>query len=428
MEAKLLCVGDMHLGRRPSHIPSDLGLDTATLTPAAAWRRVIELALRERVDAVLLAGDVVESANRYFEAFSVLASGIRELGAAGIQVVAVAGNHDVEVLPRLADEIEGFHLLGRGGRWEAHDIVRAGRTLARVVGWSFPERVVERSPFESFELPLDRELPLIGLLHCDLDTTPSRYAPVALRDLERQPIDIWLLGHVHKPSLVAGERPIGYLGSLQGLDPSERGARGPWMLHVGGSARLAIEHIPLAPLRWEEIDVSVDDLDAPDDVHSRIVRAISERHAIERGKSFNAVAVGCRVRLVGRTRHSVALRRFCALDQAEALRQIHDGATYFVDRVTNVTEPMLDLAALAEHGDPPGLLARRLLALQREPLDSDAKVLTHTATSPLQRVAEQAVWQSLGTLDLGEAAVRARLIRVGTRALEDLLAQSEPRA
>lgn len=424
MEAKLLCVGDMHLGRRPSRIPTDLELDPAGLTPAAAWRRVVALAISERVDAVILAGDVVESDNRYFEAYTVLERGVRELSDAGIQVVAVAGNHDVEVLPRLADEIAAFHLLGRGGRWETHEIVRDGRTVLRIVGWSFPQRVVERSPLELFDPPRDRDAPLIGVLHCDLDATVSRYAPVARRELERFALDTWLLGHVHKPSLTTGDRPIGYLGSLQGLDPSETGVRGPWMLRVGGTAKHSLEHLSLAPLRWEELEVSVDDVGSTNDAESRVVRAIAELNERIRREARQPAAVGCRVRLVGRTRLGVDLRGLCAPDALVELRPSFDGTLYFVDRVMNSARPALDLESIARQSDPPGLLAQRILELERDGPPSGASERVRTATKALRDVADQGTWQALGDPDLGDAAVRARLIRVGTRALEDLLSQS----
>ncbi len=423
MEAKLLCVGDMHLGRRPSRIPADLELDPASLTPAAAWRRVVALAISERVDAVVLSGDVVESDNRYFEAYTALERGVRELSDARIQVVAVAGNHDVDVLPRLADEIAAFHLLGRGGLWETHEIVRDGRTLLRIVGWSFPQRVVERSPLESFDPPRDRDVPLIGLLHCDLDATASRYAPVALRELERYGLDAWLLGHVHKPSLTAGDRRIGYLGSLQGLDPSETGAHGPWMLRVGGTATLSLEHLSLAPLRWEELEVSVDDVGSKSDAESRIVRAIAELHERTRRETRPPAVVGCRVRFVGRTRLGVDLRALCATNALVEFRPSFDGMLYFVDRVTNSARPALDLESIARQSDPPGLLAQRILQLERSGDPGEASELVRTATKSLRDVANQGTWQALGDPDLGDAAVRARLIRVGTRALEDLLSQ-----
>ncbi len=423
MEAKLLCVGDMHLGRRPSRIPSGLEIDAAALTPAAAWRRTVELAIAERVDAVLLAGDVVESDNRFFEAYSALERGVRDLASAGIEVIGVAGNHDVEVLPRLADEIDAFHLLGRGGRWETRDITRDGLPSMRVVGWSFPRKHVELSPLESFVVSNDGDAPIVGLLHCDLDARASRYAPVAQRELERHPVDAWLLGHVHKPSLSAGRQPVGYLGSLQGLDPSESGARGPWMLRRASGSPITLEHVALAPLRWEELDVAVDDIEAASDAESRIVRAISALHERLQMASSRSDAVGCRIRLVGRTRFGVELRRFLVPGALDELRPRYEGTVYFVERVTGAIQPAIDLEALARQSDPPGLLARQLVALRNADAEDAASALVRGAAAELRAVADRAPWHALGEVALDEAAVRERLLRVGTRALEDLLAQ-----
>ena len=113
--SRILFVGDMHLGRRPGHLVAALaehGLSPQQLGPAAAWRNVVEYAQAEAVDCVVLAGDLVEADNARFEAFGHLQRGVQELVAADIEVCAVSGNHDVEILPRLAEAIPGFHLIG----------------------------------------------------------------------------------------------------------------------------------------------------------------------------------------------------------------------------------------------------------------------------------------------------------------------------
>ena len=141
---RILFVGDMHLGRLPSRVPARCpghgGLNLRDLGPAATWERIVEAALDLEVDAVALAGDLVERDNAMFEAYGPLATGVRRLVEKGITVAAVAGNHDTRVLPRLAAEIDGFHLLGPGGTWSS--LALSGRTGTRVnlVGWSFPAR------------------------------------------------------------------------------------------------------------------------------------------------------------------------------------------------------------------------------------------------------------------------------------------------
>ena len=155
---KFLCVGDIHLGRRPSRLPEELPdeLRASDLGPAAAWRRAVDFAIEAEADAVLLAGDVVEQEDDFYEAYGDLRDGAARLAAAGVRVLAVSGNHDVQVLPRLADAVPGFRLVGRGGRWEIEDVEGRGGGRAHVLGWSFPERRVSTSPLSAHPLPPPR--------------------------------------------------------------------------------------------------------------------------------------------------------------------------------------------------------------------------------------------------------------------------------
>ena len=68
----------------------------------AAFKLSVDFSIKQKIDAVLFAGDIVESTNARFEALLPLVEGNRMLFAAFIQVVAVSGNHYVDVLPRLA--------------------------------------------------------------------------------------------------------------------------------------------------------------------------------------------------------------------------------------------------------------------------------------------------------------------------------------
>lgn len=436
MKAKLLCVGDLHLGRRPARLPADLadhGLSPEQLGPAAGWRAVVARAKAERVDAVLLAGDVVESDNRYFEAFGALETGVRELVAAGIPVIAVAGNHDVEVLPRLAREIAGFQLLGAGGEWQERTLERDGRPIVRVVGWSFPSARVEASPLASLVIERDATVPTIGLLHCDLGATASPYAPVAPRELSGAPVDAWLLGHVHAPSLRAKEaKPIGYLGSVVGLDPTETGPHGPWLSTIDASApsgsALALEHLALSPLRWESIEIPLEGDPSGEDVGGRIARSLGELHARLDDGAGRPLAVGCRIRLTGRVEDPRALRQYFANARVDALWRSLDGTLYFVERVENTTAPALDLHELARANDPSGRIARRVLALQSEPLTDEARAWLKSSASDVTAIADRGAWSALDAVPTDERTTRARLVAAGLRALEELLAQRAERA
>ena len=435
MQATLLCVGDMHLGRRPSRIPDGLEheyrISIHELDPRAAWRAVVREALQREVDAVLLAGDVVESKNGFLEAYGALLAGVQELGARGIEVVAVAGNHDVEVLPRLADELPAFHLLGRGGKWSTHVVSRDGTPRVRILGWSFSGRRVESSPLDSLSPEMrrgrygdgaDDDLRTVGLLHCDLDAAGSCYAPVASSALARLTPSAWFLGHQHAPTIHSGGRPLGYLGSLVGMDPGERGAHGPWLARsVPGSWQL--EQIALSPVRWEEVPVPIDEEDDLLAVQAAIARALPELDARIRTGFEGTRLVGCRPRLIGRT--SLGGRELRgALDRARNLSESIEGVVYFIDQGFDETEAALDLEALARGSDPAAIVARRLLELREG--GGEARKFLRQAAERLAEVGGHRNFFGLGALELEDEEVLTILVRTLYRALTELLAQKAP--
>ena len=130
---RVLCTGDVHLGRPLSQIPDSSALKGISST--AAWRAIVELALAESVDLLAISGDLVDAANRYYEAIGPVEDGVRQLAAAGIPVVAVAGNHDFSALPRIADRLDGaLILLGRNQQWERWTLTRDDRPVLHVDG------------------------------------------------------------------------------------------------------------------------------------------------------------------------------------------------------------------------------------------------------------------------------------------------------
>lgn len=418
---KLLCVGDIHLGRVPSRLPESLQADCS---PRAAWLSAVDEALKREVDAVVLAGDVVDSDNRFFEAYGPLADGARKLVDAGIRLIGVAGNHDVEVLPRLAREVPGFSLLGPGGTWTSEVVSsRSGDgTSVRLRGWSFPERVVTRDPLDDFPRDeADDGLPWLGVLHTQLDAPGTPYAPVATSRLRSLGAEAWLLGHVHTPSL-NDETRVGYLGDLTPLDPTETGIRGPWLVEVGGSARVKLTHLPLAPLRWEQVDVPVDGLERAEEVDALVTRTLREHRARIGTSLGNARALGCRLRFVGRTANVAEVRRQVDRLDFSALTLSVDGVLVFVDRKLEfLAREAWDLESLARDSSPPGLLARRILQLERG--DDELLPIIAAARERLRQVVGRRQFQSLEPMALTDDEVRERLITQAHRLLEELLDQ-----
>lgn len=442
--ASILAIGDVHLGAPCSGVPRGIaswGVDPGELTPVAALRRSVGFAIQRHVDAVLFAGDVVESINAGFEAMLPLEESVRQLLGAGIEVIAVAGNHDVEALPRLAAAIDGFTLLGAGGRWEARMISKDGSPAAQVVGWSFGNRSVRQSPVaELLREPLEAPsppVPRIGLLHADLDAPGGHYAPVRRAEIEDAGYDAWLLGHVHQPSLersstTTESRPCGYLGSIVGLDSSETGPHGPWLLTVAADGGMDLKQIPLAPLRWEEAAVSVDGLDHVEDLPDRLLSE-AERAARRLGEQAMAPrALGLRVRLTGTSAGYDGVRRWIAGGEWNSMGRIVDGTAVFFSKIVDSMDLPLDLAEIASGDDPAALVAQRLLMLARD--DARSRVLLEEARAALSETAGEDVWLPVqdhrnAPDPLSDDALRDLLLRSGKAALSAMLTgfeESEP--
>ncbi|MEX2572415.1 MAG: DNA repair exonuclease [Gemmatimonadota bacterium] len=384
---KILCTGDLHIGRFPTRLPADA--PRRSLAVSERWSAIVDLAIAERIDVVALSGDLVDRANRFFEAYGPLESGVRRLAEAGITIVAVAGNHDFDVLPPLAENVasDRFHLIGRGGRWERTRVSSANGERLDVHGWSFPTERVSTDPLHGYDLEPDGALPTLGLLHCDLNASSSSYAPVSAAALRSRPPGLWLLGHLHDPRLhhAAGAADLLYPGSPQPLDPGEAGAHGVWVVETRGSDFGEPRFVPVATVRYEARDVDVAGLTTIDAVKARVVdqvEALREGVLLESGTQPEYLSI--RLRLTGRTPLGARLvEREIVADAGDL--DIGGQVRCAVDRVTVDTQPALDLDDLARAADAPGTLAALLVALR----DGTDDEVTRALLTRTREAAEQ---------------------------------------
>jgi exonuclease SbcD len=237
----LFAAADIHLGRSPARVSADWALRHS---PRVAFDNLVTAAIDEQADAVLLAGDVVDRDNVFFEAYGVLQRGVARLREKGIPLIAVAGNHDTHILPELADAVddpEAFRLLGRGGTWESVDLSCRDGSQIRIWGWSFPRSDYSGNPLSDFPgLGSDRPATVIGLLHADRGASGGVYAPVSAADLDASGVRPWILGHIHLPDPTAPGSTSYYTGSLQALDCERSKDRS---VERGRTVRLLLTHM-----------------------------------------------------------------------------------------------------------------------------------------------------------------------------------------
>lgn len=387
--ARILLTGDVHIGRSSSRIPASIPRED--LRAVAAWLRIVDYAIYENVDVVCLSGDIADQANKFWEAVGPLEQGIRRLAEAGIDTVAVSGNHDFDVLPRLAKQLPqaSFKLLGQGGKWERHSICRSDTPLLHIDGWSFPAQRVYDSPLNSYDLDPDPNTPVLGLVHGDLGILDSPFAPLDLSKLESLPVVGWLLGHIHARRLIrnSGCPWVLYPGSPQALDPGETGLHGPWLVELErGQLRIPYQ-LPISCVRYETLEIDLSDTISAADVEDKILNSVRDyAESIVEESGNHLVHISLRLTLVGSTSVSHLVRE-TAKKAAEDLSLQFGDATLSIEKTEVETIPRIDIEEYAcSTQSAPGALARLLMSLASNGIDEHIQSLLQESRQEIRQI------------------------------------------
>lgn len=424
---KILCTADLHIGRRSSRLPPLV--DGHAHSAREAWYRIVDLAIEERVDLLAISGDVIDHANRFYEATGTLERGLRKLADQQITTIMVSGNHDHAVLPTIVDRIasERIILLGQGGVWQRRTLTtRSGRL--HVDGWSFPAGHYSANPLSDYSPSIDGT-PTLVLLHADLDQPGSRYAPISVADLRRYPAALFLLGHLHAPSrrFEAGGARFFYPGSPQALDPGESGAHGVALL-TWAAGEWSVAELPISTVRYEGLEVSVEGAEAVEEIHSLILEAVV-REAERIGATDRYLQrLSCRIRLVGATALHAELTPELFFEATE-LDLPAAGVYANVEQVRIDTRPLRAVHELAAGIGLPGMLARLLLGFEGEGPEPPSKLLDDAASAVHDVIASNAfavVREGSGERGLDPYSVaREELHRAAALLLDRVLGQKE---
>ena len=263
---KFAHAADLHLDspfRGIRNEAPDYVADTLHRATFDAYENIISLCLQERVDALLVAGDVYDGADRSLRAQLKFVDGLARLDVAGIRSFICHGNHDpldgwearLSLPPgcvRFGPEVTGEPVFA--------DVPER----ASVYGVSYPTREVRENL-----TPLFTQASLgggfgIGLLHANVGGNPNHdsYAPCSVTDLAETSLDYWALGHVHTRQVLRQERPtVVYPGNPQGRHPLETGERGIYLAEVDDYGAVSLDFRPVDVVRWETLEVGIGGLD-----------------------------------------------------------------------------------------------------------------------------------------------------------------------
>ena len=264
-------------------------------------QRLIDTALEEQVDALLIAGDLFDGDQRDVHTAMVLQRELRRLEAHNIPVFIIWGNHDAEA--RLLDVLElpgNVHAFdGRGGkRYFADDQVA-------VHGVSFSKRQAPESLLGKYGKP-DTHCFNIGMLHTSLTGSDGHndYAPCTVNELIDKGYDYWALGHIHKRTVHHEKPAIVMPGNPLGRHINESGERSISLVTLPPGEAPTIQSISLAPVRFERLEVAMDGMDDKRLAYEQILKSLS---ALRDNVDTDHLIV--RVQLTGKTRLASSYQR-----------------------------------------------------------------------------------------------------------------------
>ena len=265
---RLLHTADVHLGAR--HM--DLGDQAAAQRERqfAAFRAAIDVALAEKVDIVLIAGDLFDSNTQPRRSVERVAAEIRRLVDARIRTVVIPGTHDVydrASLYRVHD------LAALAGSTEDDDLVtvltpdrdRVHLAACDVIvhGPVFATKRAPHSPLRDLRVRGgDGATWHVGMVHGSLaipDRTDRDEVVFTREEIEASGLDYLALGHWHSVQQGrAGGTTWAYAGAPEPVAVTQDGAGKVLLVELdetNGSRSVRIEERGVGRTRFEKLDL-----------------------------------------------------------------------------------------------------------------------------------------------------------------------------
>lgn len=271
------------------------GVDDAMRTrlrnaTSEAFANIVTLALNEKVDAVVIAGDVFDGEDKSLQAQFRFKRELERLSAAGIPAFIAHGNHDpLNSWSETLEWPQGVHVFS-GTRVDAVPVERNGHTLARIYGISYPKKEVRDNLAPLFP-EIDSAVVSVAVLHANVggNSDHANYAPCKVEDLCGVAVDYWALGHIHAPQVLRDRHPaVVYSGNPQARFFREGGEKGCYLVTLEKDRAPDIVFHAVDAVRYVREEIDVTDCDTWNAVIAAVQEACRNRLAALAGRDLVA--------------------------------------------------------------------------------------------------------------------------------------------
>ena len=236
--------------------------------------KIVDLALKENVDLVLIAGDTFDSNTPSPRAQLFFAKQIKRLTDQKIQVVMIFGNHDhMKQEDLLVSPSPYFKLLGNNETVEQATFTTDAGFNYDVIGFSYLNNHITEDKIPEF--PAKGKNYTFGLMHAqEKSATASQnvYAPFTVDELQNLNYDYFALGHIHARNNLSSTPWIVYPGNIQGRHINEMGAKGCYLGEIDeNSGKTTIDFKETGPILWQGTKINLEGAISKADLQAKII-------------------------------------------------------------------------------------------------------------------------------------------------------------
>lgn len=289
MSFKFLHSADVHIDSplKGLSVYEDAPVERLRNATREAFKNLIQIAIKEQVAFVIIAGDLFDGPWRNMETGIWTYKQFQQLQSCGIPVFLLQGNHDAEseVERKLEwpDNVFQFS-TATPNTFPLNEndncyFERLRELNVALHGQGFARRDVQQDLAASYPMAVKGAFN-IGVLHTSLEGSSEHdtYAPTSLATLRARGYDYWALGHIHQRSdpPLCKEPIMAYSGNIQGRHVRETGAKGCLIVEVDrGRIQSQVFH-PTDTLRWNVLSIAVEEDDGPDQLIERATQQLQE--------------------------------------------------------------------------------------------------------------------------------------------------------
>ena len=297
---KIIHFADLHIGvENYGTIDPETGLSSRLNDFLNVFDELVDYAIDQEIDLVILAGDVYKSRDPSQTHQREFAKRISRLSQEGIPTFVVVGNHDLPNSTNRATAVEIFPTLNVEGIFIGDTLntqiiqTKSGNLQILSVPWPRKGSILSREDSKGLNIDqvrmelerrltegvrlcaesLDTSLPAILVGHVTVNgaTVGSERSMMMGNDhtllvssLQYPAIDYVALGHIHKHQIVSSNHPqIVYSGSLERVDFSEEhDAKGFCVITLDEKAPITqrvtdFQFVPVNARRFLTIDIEI---------------------------------------------------------------------------------------------------------------------------------------------------------------------------